>query len=358
MCCVPLVNAEHIPETYDTPVRVIPARIVAPIGAGEARIPALVKLRDERLILFFGERPAPASGTGAYFNGLTMASDLPNPNRIRWMERDGHGGWSDPCDLPAGGPPVSSDACVGVDGDGVMHLAFASSEGAVGYMDSRAGGEPLRAWWAWGSGPAELTYADMTDALYEATGADALFSTSGATVTVDGQVAMPYVVRVGERTHVRVVYARAGRIVRLADPLVGPDDILLDETSVTVWDGRVVANCRLQGFEGRGSGARYLAWGDGQRWEGGRLWEVDDPGCNAATRGNLFLHPQARTARSTGALVELTPPWEGPVGARVIVGLGEGAFGYSDCQLVGAEVVVVFERERGLWEVSCFPERW
>ena len=111
----------------------------------------------------------------------------------------------------------------------------------------------------------------MTDALYEATGADALFATSGATATVDGQVAMPYVVRVGERPHVRVVYARAGRVTRLAAPLAGPDDILLDETAVTVWDGRVVANCRLQGFEGRGSGARYLAWGDGQRWEGGRL---------------------------------------------------------------------------------------
>ena len=344
-------------ESYDTQCGVGARQIVAPIGAGEARIPALVRLHDERLILFFDERPAPASGTGADFNGLTMASDLPNPNRIRWMERDGRGGWSDPCDLPAGAPPVSSDACVGVDGGGLMHLAFASSEGAVGYMDSRAGGERLRAWWAWGSGPAELTYADMTDALYEVTGADALFSTSGATVTVDGEVAMPYVVRVGERTYVQVVYARAGRIMRLADPLVGPDDILLDETSVTVWDGRVVANCRLQGFEGRGSGARYLAWGDGQRWEAGLLWEVDDPGCNAATRGNLFLHPHARDARSSGALVELTPPWEGPVTARVIVGLGKGAFGYSDCQLLGAEAVVVFECERGLWEVSCFPER-
>lgn len=52
--------------------------------------------------------------------------------------------------------------------------------GAVGYMDSRAGGERLRAWWASRSGPAELTYADMTDALYEVRGADALFSTSGS----------------------------------------------------------------------------------------------------------------------------------------------------------------------------------
>ena len=150
-------------ESYDIRCRVGARQIVAPISAGEVRIPALVRLRDERLILFFDERPAPASGTGADFNGLTMASDLPNPNRIRWMERDGRGGWSDP-----------------------------------------------RAWWAWGSGPAELTYADMTDALYEVTGADALFSTSGATATVDGEVAMPYVVRVGERTYVQVVDARAG----------------------------------------------------------------------------------------------------------------------------------------------------
>ena len=56
------------------------------------------------------------------------------------MERDGRGGWSDPRELPTGAPPVSSDACVGVDGGGLMHLAFASSEGAVGYMGSRAGG--------------------------------------------------------------------------------------------------------------------------------------------------------------------------------------------------------------------------
>ena len=254
-------------ETYGVSVQVHVRQIVAPIGAGEARIPALVRLPDERLFLFYDERPAPASGTGADFNGLTMASDLPNPNQIRWMERNACGEWSDPHPLPEGAPPVSSDACVGVDGDGAMHLAFASSEGAVGYMDSRADGERLRAWWAWGSGPGGLAFVDMTDALYEATGADALFATSGSTASVDGAVAMPYVVRVGERTHVQVVYARGGRIVSLADPLAGPDGILLDETSVTVWDGRVVANCRLQGFEGRGSGAlpgvgRWAALGE------------------------------------------------------------------------------------------------
>ena len=75
-------------ETYGVSVQVHVRQIVAPIGAGEARIPALVRLPDERLFLFYDERPAPASGTGADFNGLTMASDLPNPNQIRWMERN------------------------------------------------------------------------------------------------------------------------------------------------------------------------------------------------------------------------------------------------------------------------------
>ena len=152
-------------ETYGMPVQVGARPIVAPIGAGEARIPALVRLPDERLLLFYDERPAPASGTGADFNGLTMASDLPNPNRIRWMQRDEAGEWSAARPLPEGAPAVSSDACVGVDEQGVMHLAFASAEGTVGYMDSRADGERLRAWWAWGSGPEDLTYAEMPAAI-------------------------------------------------------------------------------------------------------------------------------------------------------------------------------------------------
>ena len=297
--------------------------IVAPKGVGEARIPGLVTLADERTVLFFDERPAPASGTGSDFNGLTMASDLPNPNRILWMEREGSGWWSESHPLPAGGPPVSSDACVGVDGDGLMHLAFASTDGRVGYMDSRADGERLRAWWAWGSGPEDFAYVDMTDELYELTGADALFATSGGTVALDGAVALPYVVRVGDETHVRVAYARAGRLV---------------------------ANCRIQGFEGRGSGARCLAWGDGRTWEGACLWELEDPGCNARMIGDLFVHPGRRDARAGGEILRLTPPWEGEVRAEVVSSLGDGTFGYSDVTFVGDEAVVVFERDRGLWE--------
>ena len=326
--------------------------IVAPKGAGEARIPGLVTLVDERTVLFFDERPAPASGTGSDFNGLTMASDLPNPNRILWMVREGAGQWSVPHPLPAGGPPVSSDACVGVDGDGLLHLAFASTDGRVGYMDSRADGERLRAWWAWGSGPEDLAYVDMTDELYELTGADALFATSGGTVSVDGAVALPYVVRVGDETHLRVVYARGGRLVGAADPLVGDGGVLLDETTLGVWDGRLVANCRIQGFEGRGSGARYLAWGDGRTWEGGRLWEVDDPGCNARMVRDLFVHPGRRDARTGGEILRVSAPWEGPVVSQAVASLGDGVFGYSDLTSAGDEALVVFERDRGLWEVA------
>ena len=323
------------------------------MGVGEARIPGLVTLADERTVLFFDERPAPASGTGSDFNGLTMASDLPNPNRIRWMAREGAGRWTEPRPLPAGGPSISSDACVCVDGDGLMHLAFASTDGRVGYMDSRADRERLRAWWAWGSGPEDLAYADMTDELYELTGADALFATSGGTVALGGAVALPYVVRVGDETHVRVVYARGGRLVGAAAPLVGDGGVLIDETTLSMWDGRLVANCRIQGFEGRGSGARYLAWGDGHTWEGGCLWELDDPGCNARMIGSLLVHPGRRDARVGGEILRVSAPWEGEVRSEVVASFGRGAFGYSDATVDGDEAVVVFERDRGLWEVEA-----
>ena len=334
-----------------------PRQILAPIGSGEVRIPAIVTVASGRMILFYDERPAPASGNGSDFNGLTMASDLPNPNKIRWMERSAAGEWSIPRDLPATLPAITSDACVGVDGDGFLHLACASSEGRVGYMDSRADGDRLQVILAWGPSPEELRLADLTDELYRETGADALFATSGSTVSFDGAVLIPYVVRVGEETHIRVVALRAGSIEWISDPLVGPEGVLLDETTLTVWDGRVVANCRLQGFEGRGAGGRYLAWGDGRSWAGGQLWECEDPGCNAKAMGDLFVHPHSLSARERGAVLRLTPPWEGAVRAECVASLGFGGFGYSDAILSGNEAVVVFERDCGLWEaVVCVSE--
>ena len=128
--------------------------------------------------------------------------------------------------------------------------------------------------------------------------------------------------------------------------------VLLDETTLGVWDGRLVANCRIQGFEGRGSGARYLAWGDGHSWEGGCLWELDDPGCNARMVGDLFVHPGRRDARAGGEILRVSAPWEGPVGSQAVASFGDGVFGYSDLTSAGDEAVVVFERDRGLWEAT------
>ena len=331
-------------------------QIVAPRDRGEARIPALATLPSGRMILFYDERPAPASGKGSDFNGLTMASDLPNPNRIRWMERtfptegEETPRWSSPRDLPPALPAITSDACVGIDGDGLLHLACASTRGRVGYMDSRADGERLQAILAWGSGPENLQARDITDELYSRTGADALFATSGSTVTWQGAVLLPYVVRVDDRTHVQVLAVRGGEIQWLSDPLVGSQGVLLDETTLALWDGRLVANCRLQGFEGRGSGARYLAWGDGRTWQGGQFWECEDPGCNAKQLADFFIHPHSLSSRSAGTVVRLSPPWEGNVRAEALAALGGGEFGYSDVCVHGDEVVVVFERDRGLWE--------
>ena len=42
---------------------------------------------------------------------------------------------------------------------------------------------------------------------------------------------------------------------------------------------------------------------------------------------------------------------------RRLVSMGRGPFGYSDISDYGYEVVVVFERDRGLWEASFLPGR-
>ena len=69
------------------------------------------------------------------------------------------------------------------------------------------------------------------------------------------------------------------------------------------------------------------------------------------------MHPHERDARAGGMLVRLSAPWEGPIRARRLVSMGPGPFGYSDISGCGDEVVVVFERDRGLWEASFLPRR-
>ena len=48
--------------------------------------------------------------------------------------------------------------------------------------------------------------------------------------------------------------------------------------------------------------------------------------------------------------MRLSPPWEGNVRAEAVATLSGGEFGYSDVCVRGDEVVVVFERDRGLWD--------
>ena len=96
----------------------------------------------------------------------------------------------------------------------------------------------------------------------------------------------------------------------------------------------------------------------GRRWVGARVWQVDDPGCNACAWGDVFVHPHEHDARAGGMVVRISAPWEGPIRARSLVSVGPGPSGYSAISGCGDEVVVVFERDRGLWEASFLPGRW
>ena len=68
--------------------------------------------------------------------------------------------------------------------------------------------------------------------------------------------------------------------------------------------------------------------------------------------GDLFVHPGRRDARAGGEILRLAPPWEGPVVSQAVASFGDGVFGYSDLTSAGDEAVVVFERDRGLWEAT------
>ncbi len=77
----------------------------------------------------YDERPAPAHGSRLQRADYGLGSAGPEPDPLDGAQcaRAGSGSASP---LPEG-VPETSDACVGVDGDGAMHLAFASSEGAA-----------------------------------------------------------------------------------------------------------------------------------------------------------------------------------------------------------------------------------
>ena len=286
---------------------------LAASASRDYRIPALFVV-DGALTLLADERPHPIPGEGWLGNGGAMADDLPNPNRIVYaIYRDG--AWSEPRPL-GGDPEVRSDACVGVDGDGIT-LAYGSST-EVGYFGSRFSGPRIHPYIAYGRDLETLEHRSV-DCLYEEFKCDGMFATSGSTVVFDGVALLPYVVKSKRGAEIRVIHAWAGEIIAVSEPIrienPGEDSALstsdnsakvasansaqvqLDETTLAVANGKVYANFRLQG-----RGGRWVSESDdGLHWATPHPLDLPDPGCNAkllALDGELLLiHPHTRGLR-------------------------------------------------------------
>ncbi len=165
--------------------------------------------------------------------GLTMASDH-DPVRSA--------GWSTARRVVRSAscrrvPPVSSDACVSVGRDRAMP-GVRVERGAVGYMNSARTAEALRAWWAW-EAAREPLLRGYDGCTVQAAGTDALIHDRVRLQCRRRGCHALRGARGGADSCAGCLCAGPGRIVSLRS-LVGPDSILLDETSVTV-DGRVVA---------------------------------------------------------------------------------------------------------------------
>lgn len=323
------------------------SRILKPADDGELRIPALLSLPGDsgtELYCVFDVRPRPATGKGSDFTGEVMASDLPNPNRIAVSRCIAPDQWTSPEFLP-GTPAVSSDPCVGMVGDEIT-IAYASTTGDVSYISSRRHGPRLEPWIATATSLTALDHCRL-DHLYDDLGADALFATSGSTIALGNALLVPYVVRTPESMQVRVVHIAHGDVIAISDPITAPD-ANLDETTLALSNGRIIFNARVQGFEGRGAGVRYLAESsDGISFTEPRPWRIPDPGCNAKQLGNLFIHPHSHTDLANGTIVNTV------TGETTTI--SEGEFGYSDAIWDRDELVIIFERESALWEARVPP---
>ncbi|WP_151549891.1 MULTISPECIES: sialidase family protein [Corynebacterium] len=318
-------------------------RILSPSADGEVRIPALVR-HNGILYCFFDQRPRPPHGVGSDFNGEVMASDLPNPNRLAYLLRGAAGQWSSPRTLQ-GGPAVSSDACV-ASSQGRMTVAYASVSGPVSYISSTRHGPRLEPWVASGPSPEKLVHRRL-DELYVHWEADALFATSGSTITWEGAALVPYVVRQGERTHIRIAHV-VGTDVRVCSEPIAHPELNLDETSLSIYRGRIVLNARVQGFEGRGAGRRCWATSeDGLHFSPVQVRELEDPGCNGTQLGPWLLHPRDNQQRRAGVLSNMIDGSTIP--------LTTGSFGYSDALRVDERLLVVFESDDCLAELYTPP---
>lgn len=254
-----------------------------------------------------------------------------------------------------GAPRVCGDAAVVSDGTNLSLLYVSSEE--IGYFGSTHRGPRLELWHAFGPHPTQLTHRRLGE-VYELTGADAIFATSGSGALVgnigspiDGCAAFPLVIRHGERASVRILYLRGTQVAALSEPLESP--LALDESTILVTpSGRFVTSCRVQNRPGRVT----FTSSDGIRWKESALFaplrpevpEVPDPGCNAALAligGTVaLLHPHAPGDiyhRRSGALVDEH--------GQVLVRCSDAEFGYSDLVHLDGRLVVVFERAGGIW---------
>ncbi len=340
------------------------ARALVPRPADrDFRIPAVLH-REHHLTVFFDERPHPSGDFDWENLGGAMAADLPNPNRICYISaqlpapgtplRLDDLEFSAPRPVP-GTPAVCGDPCVagGPEGastgnegdqnaapDAGITLAYAASE-EIGYFGSRFSGPRLEAWIAWGTGLDSLTHTRVDDELYSELRCDGLFATSGSTPLLGDTALLPYVTNRGGEAVIYVVHVRAGKIVAISEPIRPVGTPGLDETTLEVCGGEVIANIRLQGV-----GGRVVARSkDGLTWSEPQPLSFPDPGCNAKLitcgDGTVLIHPHSDTARENGAIVDDA--------GRLLRSLGPGEFGYSDAVWLADNLAVVFEHENSLY---------
>ena len=329
------------------------------------RIPAVLH-RDNQLTVFFDERPHPSGDFDWENLGGAMAADLPNPNRICYITaklpapgtplRAQDLEFSAPLPVP-GTPAVCGDPCVagapvasatGADAaaptaagnDAGITLAYAASE-EIGYFGSRFDGPRLEAWIAWGTSLDSLSHTRVDDELYSELRCDGLFATSGSTPLLGDTALLPYVTNRGGEAVIYVVHVRAGKIVAISEPIRPVGTPGLDETTLEVCGGEVIANIRLQGCGGR----VVARSSDGLSWSEPQPLNFPDPGCNAKLitcgDGTVLIHPHSDTARENGAIIDDA--------GRLFRSLGPGEFGYSDAVWLADNLAVVFERENSLY---------
>lgn len=329
------------------------------------RIPAVLH-RDNQLTVFFDERPHPSGDFDWENLGGAMAADLPNPNRICYITaklpapgtplRAQDLEFSAPLPVP-GTPVVCGDPCVAgapvasatsadaaaptaAGNDAGITLAYAASE-EIGYFGSRFDGPRLEAWIAWGTSLDSLSHTRVDDELYSELRCDGLFATSGSTPLLGDTALLPYVTNRGGEAVIYVVHVRAGKIVAISEPIRPVGTPGLDETTLEVYGGEVIANIRLQGCGGR----VVARSSDGLSWSEPQPLNFPDPGCNAKLitcgDGTVLIHPHSDTARENGAIIDDA--------GRLLRSLGPGEFGYSDAVWLADNLAVVFERENSLY---------